>query len=81
MDADSVFERWREQRAQLNPSPDFPDRVMARLDANPSPGDPMAAKERSWRLAKAVLCAAAALAALIRVMEVLSLFRATGIEN
>jgi hypothetical protein len=86
MDINSFYERWRNDRSRVEPPAGFADRVMQRI-ADEVPADDGSA---SWRanersrvvpLARAACCAAAVLAALLRVIELLSVFSATGIEN
>ncbi len=81
MDTDKLYERWRRGRSQIDPSEGFADRVMQSIDS------PSAANElpsTTWRISGAVrasVCAAAALAAVFRVVELLNLFAASRIEN
>jgi len=79
MDTDALFEKWRRERAAVEPAPDFADRVMQSLDAPQveSPGRPRGLRS----LVKATAFAAAVLAALFRVVELLSLFATSQIEN
>jgi hypothetical protein len=79
MDTDALFERWRRERAAIEPAPEFADRVMQSLDAPrvDSPGRPRGLR----RLIKATAFAAAVVAALFRVAELLSLFATSQIEN
>jgi hypothetical protein len=86
MDIESLYERWRDDRSRAEPSTDFADRVMHTIADEPSASDgaaspPVNERSRILPFARAAACAAAALAALLRVIELLSVFSATGIEN
>jgi hypothetical protein len=80
---ETLYDKWREGRSRREPSDGFADRVMQQVDSLPLP----AAVERPTdpnqiqRLVRISLCAAAVVAALFRVAELLSMFVATGIEN
>jgi hypothetical protein len=83
MDHETMFEKWRRDRAAVEPAPDFADRVLQTLDApNVEPVIEAAVQPRGVRrLVQAPVCAAALLAALFRVVELLSLFATSQIEN
>lgn len=85
-DFETLIERWRGSRSRVEPSAGFADRVMQKIAEEPSAGDisagvPLAAQNRIRRLARAGAVAAAVLAAVLRVVELVSVFAATGIEN
>jgi hypothetical protein len=83
MKIETSYEAWREQRSRREPSDGFADRVMQQVESLPMPmaGENFAGSLRWQRVARIVLCAAAVVAALFRVVELLSVFVATGIEN
>jgi len=85
MDRNAMYEKWRADRSRIVPPEGLADRIMQRLESLPLPArpGPLTAAEgsRSQRLARLGVCAAAVVAALIRVAELLSIFAATGIEN
>lgn len=85
MDMNAMYEKWRADRSRSEPSEGFSERIMQRVELLPLPGEPgpLTFAELSWsqRLARFGVCAAAVVAALFRVVELLSLFAATGIEN
>jgi hypothetical protein len=87
---ESMYEKWRHDRSQVDPPEGFADRVMREIQSLPLPerprsdGSPAGASSESNRLARFArlgVCAAAGLAALFRVAELLSVFSATGIDN
>jgi hypothetical protein len=82
MDHETMFEKWRRDRAAVEPAADFTDRVMQGLDApQVEPVIGSAVQPRGLRrLVQATACAAAVLAALFRVVELLSLFATSQIE-
>jgi hypothetical protein len=86
MDINPLYDRWRNDRSRVEPTVGFADQVMQRI-AEELPADDEStsrrASERSRVVpsARAACCAAAVLAALLRVIELLSMFSATGIEN
>lgn len=81
MNIDKIYEKWRAERAQVQPAPDFADRVM-RVIANAPADSPMPAFPSRWNnLVRVGLCAAAGIAALARAVELLSVFSATAIGN
>jgi hypothetical protein len=83
MKIETSYEAWREQRSRREPSDGFADRIMQQVELLPMPaaGESTASSNRWQGLARIVLCAAAVVAALFRVAELLSAFVATGIEN
>jgi hypothetical protein len=86
MDSDSPYEHWRDSRSRVEPSGDFADRIMQSIHEEPPatdavPGQPRVERSRAVQLARAGAVAAAVLAALFRVVELVSVFSATGIEN
>jgi hypothetical protein len=83
MKIETSYEAWREQRSRREPSDGFADRIMQQVEMLPMPaaGESPAGPNRWQGLARIVLCAAAGVAALFRVAELLSAFVATGIEN
>jgi hypothetical protein len=86
MDIEAPYERWRDSRSRVEPSADFADRIMQSIHEEPSANDatigqPLAERRRAVQLAQAGAVAAAVLAALFRVVELASVFSATGIEN
>jgi hypothetical protein len=86
MDSDSPYEHWRDSRSRVEPSGDFADRIMQSIHEEPPandavPGQPRVERSRAVQLARAGAVAAAVLAALVRVVELVSVFSATGIEN
>lgn len=83
MDHESMFENWRRDRSAVEPAADFADRVMQSLAApqvEPAP-ESVIQPRGVRRLVQATACAAAVLAALFRVVELLSLFATSQIEN
>jgi hypothetical protein len=81
MDTDNLYERWRQSRSQIDPSERFVDRVMESIDSPTATND---LPSTTWRISgsvRASVCAAAALAAVFRVVELLNLFAANRIEN
>jgi len=83
MKAKTLYETWCQERSRRKPSDGFADRVMRQVESLPMPaaGESTANSNRWQGLARVVLCAAAVVAALFRVAELLSMFVATGIEN
>jgi len=83
MDTEALFEKWRRDRAAVEPAADFADRVIQSLDApQVEPIAESVTQPRGVRrLVQATVCAAALLAALFRVVELLSLFATSQIEN
>jgi hypothetical protein len=86
MDIEPLYERWRDSRSRAKPAEDFADRVMQAI-AEESPvvnvavSEPRVERSRAVQLARAGAVAAAVLAALFRVVELVSVFAPTGIEN
>jgi hypothetical protein len=83
MDHETMFEKWRRDRAAVEPAPDFANRVMQALDTPVvEPVIEAAVQPRGVRrMVQATACTAAVLAALFRVVELLSLFATSQIEN
>jgi len=85
MDAETIYEKWRIDRSQSGLSDDFPDRIMQAINGLALPGGistaPPPDRSRMQRLAQVGFCAAAVAAAVLRVVELLGVFAATGIEN
>jgi hypothetical protein len=83
MKTETGYDAWREQRSRREPSDDFADRIMQQVESLPVPvaGDSTAGTNRWHGLVRVIVCAAAVVAALFRVVELLSMFVATGIEN
>lgn len=83
MDHETMFEQWRRDRAAVEPAADFADRVMQSLDGpGVEPATEASNRPRGVRrLVQATVCAAAVTAALFRVVELLSLFATSQIEN
>ncbi len=91
MDIEALYERWRDSRSRVEPSGDFADRIMQSIPeespANDAPAtdvivsQPHVERSRAVQLARAGAVAAAVLAALFRVVELVSVFATTGIEN
>jgi hypothetical protein len=85
MSNDEFLERWRAQERAARPSPGFTDRVMGAIEQLPV-AEPMREPQGRGRMRLSIgvrtgLVAAAVLVALLRVVELLSVFAATGIEN
>ena len=81
MDTDALYERWRNSRSQVEPSEGLADRVMESIGAQATTIEPRAGKHRISGVVRAAVCAAALLAALFRVVELLNLFVASRLEN
>ena len=86
MHNETLYERWRDSRSRVEPSADFADRIMQSIHEDPPandavPGHSHRERSRAMQLARAGAVAAAVLAALFRVAELVSVFSATGIEN
>ena len=91
MSDEALFEKWRRDRSQFDPTEGFADRVLQEIQGLPLPSKALpdelspigtAAKANRWsRFARFVLGTAAGLAALFRIVELLSVFSATGIDN
>jgi ferric-dicitrate binding protein FerR (iron transport regulator) len=91
MDTEALYERWRDSRSRVEPAADFADRIMQAIHeeppANHAPAtdvivsQPVPERSRAVQLARAGAVAAAVLAALFRVVELVSVFATTGIEN
>jgi len=83
MRIETSYDAWRERRSRREPSDGFADRVMQQVESLPIPvaGESAPGSNRWQRMASIGLCAAAVVAALFRVAELLSAFVATGIEN
>ena len=86
MDIEAPYERWRDSRSRVEPSGDFADRIMQSVHEEPPANDtvigqPLPERRRAVQLARAGAVAAAVLAALFRVVELVSVFATTGIEN
>jgi hypothetical protein len=83
MKIETPYETWCRQRSRREPSDGFADRVMQQVDSLPMPAsvERSAGANHFQRFVRISLCTAAAVAALFRVAELLSMFVATGIEN
>ena len=83
MSIEKLYETWRQERSRREPSDGFSDRVMQQIDSLPMPAsvERPAVPNQIRRLVRIGLCAAAVVAALFRVAELLSMFVATGTEN
>ena len=81
MDTEAIYETWRRNRSQVEPSPDFADRVMQSLDSRHVPSSLSHRGRPARRLLRIGVCAAAVLAAVLRVVELFSLFAASNLEN
>ena len=85
MDAETIYEKWRKDRSQSDSSDDLPDRVMQAIKGIALPEGistaPPPDRSRVQRVAQVGFCAAAVAAAVLRVVELLGVFAATGIEN
>lgn len=81
MDNETMYEKWRAARSNESPSSDFVDRVMDRLGAEPTRLEVATSGHRSTWYLRAGLCTAAAVAAAVRVFELLSVFGASTIGN
>ncbi|MBI3866230.1 MAG: hypothetical protein HY290_30490 [Planctomycetia bacterium] len=81
MNTNELYERWRESRSQIDPPAEFADRVMEAIDAPAPMAEPAPQNSKASRIVRAAVYAAAALAALFRIVEFLSLFVASRIEN
>lgn len=81
MDSEALYERWRQSRSQVETSDRLADRVMESIEAQAPTAEPQGEAWRASRVVRASVCAAAVLAALFRVVELLNLFSANRIEN
>ena len=81
MDPEEAYERWREARSRFEPSGDFAERVMQAVHREPTLADRPRQQPLLARLARSAIWVAAMLAALFRIVELLNIFAATGIEN
>jgi hypothetical protein len=82
MENETLYEEWRSTRSRSTPSDGFADRVMHQVELLPLPApSPDWGLSRTQRLVRVGLCAAAVVAAVFRLAELLSVFAATGIEN
>jgi hypothetical protein len=85
MDAETIYEKWRTDRSQGDSSEVFPERVMRAVEGLPLPAGvsegSLPERSRLQRLAQVGFCAAAVVAAVFRVVELLGVFATTGIEN
>jgi hypothetical protein len=77
MDADELFEAWKEQRRRAEPPEGFADRVLASLPEDNPGTSRVAALPPSLTLswpAQAAVCALAGLACLLRIGSFIALF-------
>jgi hypothetical protein len=83
MSIEKLYETWRQERSRREPSDGFADRVMQQVDSLPMPAsvERPAGPNQTQPLVRISLCAAAVVAALCRVAELLIMFVATAIEN
>jgi hypothetical protein len=81
MDPDALYERWRQIRSRIDPPEGLVNGVMESIGSPSSTNPPPTGTSRVSGAVRASVCAAAALAALFRVVELLNLFAATRIEN
>jgi|GEM_PF-7065919 len=81
MDTEPIYEKWRRDRSRVEPSPGFADRVMRRVESLDMPIGSSPRLSRKRGLLRMSMCAAAALAALLRIAELFSLFAASNLEN
>ena len=81
MDTETIYEKWRHDRSRVEPVAGFADRVMRSAEALPMPNGSPQRLSRMQGLLQMSACAAAVLAALIRVAELLSLFAASNLDN
>jgi hypothetical protein len=81
MDPNALYDRWRESRSQIDPPEGFVEGVMESIGATALTNEPQSRASRISDVLQAGACAAAALAALFRVAELLSLFVTSRIEN
>ncbi len=81
MDTDAIYEKWRQKRSQAEPAADFAGRVMQTVNQMQVPHQTLPVRRQAGRWVQIGACAAAVLAALFRVVELLTLFSAGNIEN
>jgi hypothetical protein len=81
MDPNSLYERWRQSRSQVDPPEGFVDGVMESIGSPVLKHEAPASSSRISAAVRASVCAAAVLAALFRVVELLNLFAASRVEN
>jgi hypothetical protein len=81
MDTETIFEKWRRDRARVEPAAGFADRVMRSAESLPIPNGSPQRLSRTQGLLRMSVCTAAALAALFRVVELFSLFATSNLEN
>jgi hypothetical protein len=81
MDPQAIYEKWRQNRSQAEPAAGFAARVMQSVKGSPEPNGHSPRRRRSQELLRMSLYAAAALAALIRVVELFNLFATSNLEN
>jgi hypothetical protein len=81
IDTDALYEKWRLRHSRVDPSADFADRVMRSLDSQQMPRGSSHRQPGAQGVLRISLWAAAVLAALVRVVELFSLFSASHLEN
>ncbi len=81
MDTNELYERWRQSRSQVDPARGFSDRVMDSIGAHDLHVEPAVKSRRISGMVQAGVCAAAALVALFRVVELFNLLAASRLEN
>lgn len=81
MKTDELYEQWRQSRSRIDPSAGFSDRVMNSLGDHDSMPTPRVAGWTAKRFVRFCVCAAATVAAVFRVAELLNLFVASRLDN
>lgn len=81
MDPQTIYEKWRQNRSQVDPAPDFAARVMQAVNTQAAPCEIAPVHRPSLGLLRAGACAAAVVAALFRLVELFHLFAASNLEN
>jgi hypothetical protein len=81
MNTEPIYEKWRRERACVEPAAGFADRVVRSAESLPKPNGSPQRLSRTQGLLRTSACAAAGLAALFRVAELFSLFAASNLDN
>ncbi|MBS0265939.1 MAG: hypothetical protein JSS02_28670 [Planctomycetes bacterium] len=81
MDPDTLYERWRQSRSQFEPATNFADEIVQSISSVESVEPQVAGRTRLPSALRAAVCAAAVVAVVAHVVELLTLFSATPLAN
>lgn len=81
MDTEAVYDKWRRDRSRVEPAAGFADRVMRSVKLLDMPKGSSPRLSRPQGFLRMSMCAAAVLAALLRIAELFSLFAASNLDN